>query len=1518
MTFIALFPRQCKAMLLQGLIVGALITSANAQVITESFQNSTVSSGWVFGGSGYTPTLTSGVTDPVGQGWLQLTNTGGNEATSAYYDHAFTAAGATVYASFNYQSYGGTGADGITFFLFDGSVPFSVGAYGGSIGYAQKTVAGGGGANLNGLAGGYLGVALDEYGNFSSASEGRVGGLNGTTGLVPDSIAVRGPGSGLNGYAYLGGTNTLPQSIDSATRPTQTNTVQILVSATNQLTVTLQQGGTSPQTVLQMDLSGYSRPDTLKFGFASGTGGSTNYHLVNNLNVTTLTSNLWSGGAGETGDRLWASNANWDPTIVPTVGADILFDNSHVNSAQSIDTGANRTVRSISFDAPFDYTLKNNTITFDGGNVAGFSGIAVTQTHGAATNTIGSNLALANAINIRNNATGTLNLTGGIATNGKTITLDGTGTATNLSGVISGSGAIIKNDAGTDTLSGANTYSGGTTINGGVLNANHATALGSGGVTLAGGTLASTNGSSIGNAIALTGDATLSGIATTGTLTQTGSHILTLASATQSGAVNLSSGATAQTLTVQVDNGTSTLSGAIANGGTSSGGNLTKTGSGTLVLAGNNTYTGTTSVNAGVLQLGGSDRLADSSGLNLGASGTFNLNGNSEKIGTLTAAGGATLDFGAAGSANTFVFGTYNAPSSGVLVVNNWESGVDKLATTVAGQAVNSIYLSGYGVAQEAGSTSAMGGGYGNAYLLTPVATVYKEWDGSFTSNWSTSYNWTTNGAPSTTQIALFNSLGTGRPNVTFDATDTIAGIRFGPSANANYNITGSKTLTLAGTIPYIQQQSSYNQTLSPAALALSNNTVVDITGSGNLTIGAAISSSSNLIKDGTGSGKLILSGNSSGLTGNVYINNGIAQAAGTNALGTGTVTVADGATLELSGGVSPANALAITGSGVGGAGVVHNVSGTNTLSGTITAGGASTIAADSGTTLNLTGNLTGAGRDLTFAGAGNIAASRITTGTGAVTVNSTGTVTYNGGSTANTYTGDTTVNSGTLVLAKTGGTTAIAGNLAVNGGTVQLNAGNQIADTASVALAGSGTLNLNGQSETLGQLTSASSATTVALGAGALTLSGPNNSSSNYAGAITGAAGSSVTVNGSGKVYLTGNNSGFSGSTSVTNGTLNVSGSNNVLGSGAVSVSNAGNFQLQGGITLGNAVTINGTGTSGNGAIQNFAGTNTLSGSLTVAGSSRIESDAGTLTLGGNVGLGSSSLNVGGNANTNISGVISGSGGISKDGAGTLTLSASNTYTGATAVNAGTLVLGANNVLANTTAVSIAAGATFDVNGKTDTIGSLSGAGTLAIASGTLIAGNATNTTFSGSLTGNGTLTKQGSGVLTLSSNTSFGGDVNVTGGTLEFTATLPSIAGTLTLGAGSTLRLTGASLAVGTLHITGNTVLDFGGSSASILNATNFIIDAGVTLVSVTNWTNASDYFYAQGWSGSTLGTRGLGSETQVTFAGSSSSQTAWLSYDHQITPAPEPATYGAVLMGAALAVIGLRRRKARRAAQ
>ncbi len=1491
-------PHHLSRRLYRALAVLATSVAAHAQVITETFQNSTAP-GWVFAGTGYTPTLTSGVSDPTGSGWLQLTNTGGNEATSAYYNTAFTAAGATIYATFNYQSYGGTGADGITFFLFDGSVPFSVGANGGSIGYAQKT-------GVNGLAGGYLGVALDEYGNFSSASEGRVGGLNGTTGLVPDAIAVRGPGSGTNGYAYLGGTSTLSQSIDSATRPTQTNTVQILISATNQLTVTLQQGGTSPQTVLQMDLSGYARPDTLKFGFASGTGGSTNIHDVNDLNVTTLVANLWSNAAGtSTWDAAGSSTntGNWNPTINPTTGADILFDNSFVNSNQTINVNASQTVRSISFDAPYDYTLNNNTLTFDKGLVAGFSGIAVTQTHGAANDTINSNLVLNNAINLRNNATGNLSVTGTIATNGNAITLDGTGTSTTVSGNISGAGAIIKNDSGTDTLSGNNTYSGGTTVNGGTLNANSSTALGSGNVTLAGGTLSTTNSTTIANNIALTGDATMSNhLTSSGTLTQTGGNLtLDLDNARQSGAVNLSNNSTGRTLTVQVDNsGTSYIDGAISNGGNSTGGSLTKTGTGTLILSGNNTYNGTTTISDGTVQLGASDRLADGSSLSIGATGTLNLNGFSEKIGALTAAGGATVDFGSASGNNTFLFGAYTAPTSGVLVINNWEQSKDTLATTVAsgnqttnGSGLNinnSIYISGYGLATESGNLSTTIYGTNSGYLLTPVTATLKEWDGSSSSTWSTANNWTATNAPTSTQVALFDSLGVARPSVSLTANTTVAGVRFGSSGNVSYNITGNNTLTLAGTIPYIQQQNSHDQTLSPTKLALSNNTVADITGSGNLTIGSAISGSVNLIKDGTGAGKLILTGNNSALTGSVYINNGIVQAANANALGTGATTVSGGATLELSGIITVANAITATGPGVGGAGAIHNVGGNNTLSGAITETGATTIAADSGTLLTLGGNITGTNTATTLNGAGNINVANIATGTGTVDINSTGNVTFNGAA-ANTYTGTTTVNSGTLILGKTAGVNAIAGDLVANGGTVKLTAANQIADTSSITLNNSSTLNLNGNAETLGQLTSTSTTATVALGAGALTVSGPNNTNSNYAGTITGTAASSLTVNGTGKVYLSGNNSGFLGNISVTNGTLNASGSNSVLGTGNVSISSSGNLQLQGGISVANNFTINGTGTSGNGAIENFAGNNAISGNITLGGASRIQSDAGTLIVGQRVTLGSNTLTVGGVGTTSITGLIAGAGGLTKDGAGTLRLGNSgNTFAGATLISAGTVIADASNVFNNTAALNVATGASLSLQTYSEKVGSLTGGGLVDFGTGGILNLSSGSATFSGSFAGTGELIIGPGASLTLGANFN---DPNLK----------------ITL-AGGSLFLNGTNSTFGTLNITGNSILDFGNTANSTLNVNNVTFSATNLALTVNNWTNVQDYFYSQNFTGAVPNTRGSTPEDQVVFNGFTAANTSWLSSDHQITPAPEPATYGMIFIGLSVAAVGFRR--------
>ncbi len=1365
--------------------MATLLVSAGwvrAQVLTESFTG-TSASGWVFSGSGYTPVLTAaqGI-DTAGDGWLRMTSNGNDQATSAYFDNAFNAAGATVYASFEYATWGGTGADGITFFLFDGSESFVVGANGGSMGYAQKS--GTGTSDADGLAGGYIGVAIDEFGNFSNPTEGRVGGI----GFTPDSIAVR--GSEESGYAYLGGSGTLATSIDTpgvGSRPVVYNQVQVLLNATNQLTVTLQQGGTSPQTILQMDLSAYERPETLKLGFTAGTGGSTNYHEIRNIEASTIGASLWSNALGTSS---WEANNNWDPTVTPGNGEDILFDNTYVSTAQTIDTVADRNVRSITFDAPFDYTINNNTLTFDNGGVAGFSGIAATQTHGSGNHTINSDLAADNDIYVRNTNSGDLTLNGDLATGGNTVTFDGTGD-TIATGAITGSGDLIKNDGGSLTLSGASTYTGGTALNNGTLNADAATALGSGTVTLAGGTLASTNGTTIGNTITLTGDAAMSGIGTTGTLTQSGANTtLGLADATLAN-VNLSNNNTGRTLTTEVT-GTSAITGTIANGG-SSAGNLTKTGAGELVLSGANTYTGTTTISEGTVTLGGNDRLHNASDLVLGAGASLNLNGYSERIDNLTGGDGASINFGAPGGANTFLFDTYTAPSSGVLVINNWEQGTDALATTVTGQDVSTIYLSGYGVATYTNSTTTYDSATGR--LLGVAAVTEKEWDGSNSNTWSINSNWTSNGEPSSTQVALFDDLGLGRTDVDLNSSYTLAGIRFGENATSTYHIADSSSdITLAGTVPYIQQQSDVTQELYFDDLFLRNNTVVDITGAGDLVLNADIKESNGsyaLIKDGTGDGKLIINNNYNSYTGGLYINNGIVQIQYGTALGTGSAQghIADGGALELANSGTTTNTINVAGTGVDSGGALHNVAGTNTLSGTINETADTRITADAGTTLNLTGNLTGSGTDTTFAGAGILNVSQVTTGSGTVTVES-GTLNYTGGD-ANTYTGTTTVSAGAnLNLNKSAGTNAVgSGGLVVDSGTVTLQQNNQIADTATVTLNGTGTLDLNERAETIARLDT-NAGSTVDLGtAGDLTLSAGSVTNSTLTGNLVGGSSSTLNVAGLSNVYINQNNTSFTGTTNVQAGTLNIS-ANEAVGSGAINVSSGGNLQLQGGLDIDNTVTLNGTGTGNNGALQNFGGSNTLSGSVVLGSDARVETNTGTLTLAGTVSGDGNTLTVGGTANTVVTGTIAnGSGGLTKDESGTLTLNSANTYTGTTTVNGGTVVVAHNNALGTTdSGTTVASGAKVQLTNNVTVSGeALTNNGLLENASGA--------NTYAGVISGTGDV-QVSAGQLTLSGTNTFSGDITVTSGTTLIATSddaLGSGGGDTTVVSGGTLELQG-----------------------------------------------------------------------------------------------------------------------------
>jgi len=94
----------------------------------------------------------------------------------------------------------------------------------------------------------------------------------------------------------------------------------------------------------------------------------------------------------------------------------------------------------------------------------------------------------------------------------------------------------------------------------------------------------------------------------------------------------------------------------------------------------------------------------------------------------------------------------------------------------------------------------------------------------------------------------------------------------------------------------------------------------------------------------------------------------------------------------------------------------------------------------------------------------------------------------------------------------------------------------------------------------------------------------------------------------------------------------------------------------------------------------------------------------------------------LGGTFNTNsyalsLSGVISGAGGLTKKGTGTLILSGANTYLGTTTINAGTLRLGADNSIPQTSTITLASGSELDLDGHVQTAASLSGAGTLALA---------------------------------------------------------------------------------------------------------------------------------------------------------------------------------------------------------
>lgn len=247
----------------------------------------------------------------VNANYLRLTNNTGNNAKAATVPSAFPAAGNYISVEFNHYAYNGSGADGIAVTLSDYNVPAVPGAYGGSLGYAQQTA-------INGFAGGWIGVALDEYGNYQNPTEGRQGGPNPGPTFRPDSVGIRGSGSGTTGYRWLQGTAAnLSPGIDvaSATRGPG-HRYQIVVDARNAGAATPQtlvavnrdtSGSGNSYTALVSSFDAFARAVTLGFtqapvpanwqiSFTGSTGGSTNIHEIGALRICAQTIVPPSGG----------------------------------------------------------------------------------------------------------------------------------------------------------------------------------------------------------------------------------------------------------------------------------------------------------------------------------------------------------------------------------------------------------------------------------------------------------------------------------------------------------------------------------------------------------------------------------------------------------------------------------------------------------------------------------------------------------------------------------------------------------------------------------------------------------------------------------------------------------------------------------------------------------------------------------------------------------------------------------------------------------------------------------------------------------------------------------------------------------------------------------------------------------------------------------------------------------------------------------------------------------------------
>ena len=983
-----------------------------------------------------------------------------------------------------------------------------------------------------------------------------------------------------------------------------------------------------------------------------------------------------------------------------------------------------------------------------------------------------------------------------------------------LSNAISGSGSLVHLTSGTVVLAGSNSYTGSTTVGNGTLDLATANALPpTSGLSVGNGTVGIGFTGTVSSPIAITGNATIRGTgpgaiaAFTGGIN--GSSLSTSNTVLMNPTMNNVTGENVNVFTIQ--SGTYNFGGATVNVRASGANDLPSGGAANFSLTGG-------TLSAGSMNFQAQGLRAILTGGSITLSG--NLIGQGDNVGSLTIAGAMV-------TANA-VQGTGN-------------SGLNLTSGTLA---VNQVYDLASNAAAQNGGVVGGNGGTLQARGDQPLFVYALPGNNGF----------------------LGSVINSGTAGLTIDSVGYNIGI-VAPIGNITGNNgqvikTGSGTLTLGAANTYTGAT-----TVNDGTLILDYNKAGSSSGSSFGSVLAAFNSvtlaGGNLVVAGhdnntagaTVTGTVGAGGWYVTLSGSTPVYGGM-PVTGPGGVDTYVRQVVDGTRVILGASGTAGTSGTFTFTGQSGVNTVQSLTAINMLrSGTI----AVNTGANGGAAVLYALSLTGTG-DLSKTGDGNLVlagsssfAGTLHLGAGLLLLNHADAL-RNGVLDTGSGTGVIEIGTAAAHFGALSGPRSLS-LINTSGSSVALTlyppgAGNSYTFTGGFTGGGNSSLSIDGS----GGVQNFDFTTSGTVGIGGITVGNSGNT----------AGSASLSLNG-GEMDVTGGYSaglqavyvsGSGHSLSVSGGTIKTASLRTVVGGGASLVVNSGTYSVggSGGMMFVGSADVIGTG---------GPGTVTVNGGLLVASDLRLgRGQTATLNLNGGMVTGTpyadsatnSTINFNGGilqptnlvnavgSGSNIvgrvleggalidtsviaatiamplqhGGVASTDGGLTKTGANSLTLTASNAFTGDTVVNAGTLALDNANALSQSTLNYNNQGGSVSFKSISSAVlGGLKGGQNLALsnASGAAVAlnvgGNGQSTTYSGVLSGSGSVTKSGAGTLALSNSSTYSGGSTVTNGVLQVGNIHALGTGGLTVN-GGTLDLAGISVSVPA----------FGGAGGSVTN--------------------------------------------------------------------------------------------------